>query len=209
MAPFEVDGCAEPCLGTRQLDRVPKWVSSMVTTIEQAFDEFAETLTTPSGETSAEAGHRASIKQCLENQFGMTHFFQSGSFGFGTNVPGQSDVDRFAVIPTGNISPNSWMALRQIAAALRGRFSDTKVVTDNPAIRISFYSGADATEVIPALDVTPHGSSGHRIFGISDGKGGWTQSSPESHKELISKVDEKVRRQTQAAYSVCQSVEIS
>ena len=163
----------------------------MATTIEQAFDEFAEALTTPSGETSAEAGHRASIKQCLENQFGMTHFFQSGSFGFGTNIPGHSDVDRFAVIPIENIRPNSWLALQQIRAALSGRFSGTKVVIDNPAVRISFYGGADATEVIPALDVTPYGSSGHRVFEIPNGKGGWTPSSPEIHKQFIAQVDER------------------
>ena len=140
----------------------------MATTIEEAFREFADILTTPSGETSAAAGHRASIKQCLEDQFGMTHFFQSGSFGFGPNIPGYSDVDRFAVIPASNIRPNSTAALRQVAIALRRRFRSTRIALHAPAIRIDFRDGAEATEVIPAIDITPYGSD-YRVFKIPNG----------------------------------------
>ncbi len=162
----------------------------MATTIEEAFREFADILTTPSGETSAAAGHRASIKQCLEDQFGMTHFFQSGSFGFGTNIPGYSDVDRFAVIPASNIRPNSTAVLRQVAMALRHRFRSTRIALDAPAIRIDFRDGSEATEIIPAIDITPYGSD-HRVFKIPNGAGGWTASSPESHKQFIAESDEK------------------
>ncbi len=165
-------------------------VADMATTIEEAFREFADILTTPSGETSAAAGHRASIKQCLEDQFGMTHFFQSGSFGFGTNIPGYSDVDRFAVIPASNIRPNSTAVLRQVAMALRRRFRSTRTALDAPAIRIDFRDGSEATEIIPAIDITPYGSD-YRVFKIPNGAGGWTASSPESHKQFIADSDEK------------------
>lgn len=162
----------------------------MATTIEEAFREFADILTTPSGEMAAAAGHRASIKQCLEDKFGMTHFFQSGSFGFGTNIPGYSDVDRFAVIPASNFRPNSTVVLRQVAMALRRRFRSTRITLDAPAIRIDFRDGSEATEVIPAIDITPYGSD-HRVFKIPNGAIGWTASSPESHKQFIAESDEK------------------
>ena len=162
----------------------------MSNTIEEAFREFADILTTPSVETSAAASHRASIKQCLEDQFGMTHFFQSGSFGFGTNIPGYSDVDRFAVIPATNTRPNSTAALRQVANALRHRFRGTRIGLDAPAIRMDFRDGSEATEIIPAIDITPYGSE-HRVFKIPNGAGGWTASSPERHKNFIAESNEK------------------
>jgi hypothetical protein len=51
-------------------------------------------------ETSATVSHRASIKACLENNFGLKRFTRIGSFGNGTNVSGYSDVDYLACLPT-------------------------------------------------------------------------------------------------------------
>ena len=121
---------------------------------------------------------------------GMTHFFQSGSFGFGTNIPAYSDVDRFAVMPMSNIRPHSTAALRQVALALRRRFVSTRITVDSPAVRIDFREGEEATEIIPAIDITPYGSE-YRVFKIPNGVGGWTPSSPESHKHFITVSDER------------------
>ncbi len=62
-------------------------------TVNQGFTTFLQRLTPTFGESTAAQSHRASIKACLESNFGMTHFFQTGSFGNGTSISRHSDVD--------------------------------------------------------------------------------------------------------------------
>ncbi len=161
----------------------------MARTVEEGFREFHGRLTTTGGETAAAAAHRASIEQCLVDSFGMTHFFQSGSFGFGTNIRGHSDVDRFAVIPAENIKQNSRLTLRNVYVALTRRFPNSRVTTDTPAVRVPFRSGLEATEVIPAVDYRV-GNHNHRAFLIPNGQGGWMLSSPEAHREYVAEADD-------------------
>ena len=86
----------------------------------------------------------------MKENFGLESFFQSGSFGSGTNVPVHSDVDRFAVIPRENLPSDSWAALRKILRVLSQRFSTTKTIRMKPpAIVIPFgFDGLETTEVI-------------------------------------------------------------
>ena len=68
-------------------------------TVDQGFRAFLQRLTPTTGESTAAKTHRASIETCLKNNFGMTRFFRTGSFGNGTSISGYSDVDYFAEIP--------------------------------------------------------------------------------------------------------------
>ena len=75
----------------------------MPSTIELAFAALVTDLRSTTSELDAAKNHRASIKSKLEDSFGMTSFFRTGSFGNGTNVADYSDVDYFAVIPATNL----------------------------------------------------------------------------------------------------------
>jgi hypothetical protein len=79
----------------------------MATTVDEAFIALTGRLTPTGTETGAAASHRASIEECLRSNFGMTSFFRSGSFGYGTSVSGYSDVDYFAVVPPARPNQNS------------------------------------------------------------------------------------------------------
>jgi len=58
----------------------------MPKTITQGFNELHTKLTPSSFESQAVKTHRASIKSCLESNFGMKNFFKTGSTGNGTSI---------------------------------------------------------------------------------------------------------------------------
>ena len=149
--------------------------------VSQAFGEFQNQLTTLISESDAAKSHRASIESCLIENLGMTNFFQSGSFGNGTNIPVHSDVDRFAVFPRENLKENSRASLRLVARALSQRFKTTRGIRlKPPAVVVPFgVNGLETTEVIPAYAA---GSiSNHEVYAIPDPAGpSWILSCPHS-----------------------------
>lgn len=165
----------------------------MATTIDQAFAEYVATLRATRTEIGAAASHRVSIKAKLEQTFGMTGFFRSGSFGNGTNVSGYSDVDYFAVIPRANLKSDSGRTLAELAAAMRQRFPTTANIRVNgPAVQIPFgLDGAEHTEIIP-VDATGTTKLGFRQFDMPDGNGGWMFSAPESHNAYVTRADDRL-----------------
>lgn len=160
-------------------------------TVDQGFREFQTQLTTPDNESFAAKNHRASIEACLKERFGLTAFFQSGSFGNGTNVPIHSDVDRFAVIPRENLPRDSKRALRIVRQTLFQRFSTTlRIRMSPPAIIIPFgVDGLETTEVIPAFNAGPY--AGQNVYAIPDPGAGtkWILSAPQALRAFINEVD--------------------
>lgn len=158
-------------------------------TVNQGFIEFHRSLTPTSGESAAAQSHRASIKTCLESNFGMTNFFRTGSFGNGTSISGYSDVDYFAVIPTNNLKENSTTTLRQVRDALATRFPNTGVRVSCPAVVVPFGTDAkESTEVTPA-DYIKNNEDGYSIYDIPDCSNGWMRSSPSTHNTYVREVD--------------------
>jgi hypothetical protein len=164
----------------------------MPLTIEDAFENFLVTIRGSAVETSAAASHRSSIKTRLEQSFGMTAFFRTGSFGNGTNVRGHSEVDYFAVIPAARLKQDSRITLAAVAADLRARFPTTSNIrVDSPGVRLPFgLDGAEAVEIVP-VDQTGQTQLGFRQFDMPDGNGGWKFSAPESHNAYVSGIDKK------------------
>lgn len=160
-------------------------------TVDQGFHEFKFHLTTLEKESLAAKNHRASIKACLEENFGLEEFFQSGSFGNGTNVPIHSDVDRFAVIPRENLPENAMRAIRKVHHVLRLRYSTTKGIrVKPPAIIVPFGTdGIETTEIIPAVFVGTH--EGDKIYRIPSPSGGvkWILSAPKALRNYINDLD--------------------
>lgn len=161
----------------------------MPANIDAAFKQFLKGIDTTPTETAAAASHRASIKSKLEDEFGMTSFFRTGSFGNGTNVARHSDVDYFAVIPGTRLRANSSTSLAQVANTFRDRFPNTPIRVNAPGVRIAFgLDGAEATEIVP-VDETGVTKLGYRAFDIPDGNGGWKFSAPDSHNAWVSAID--------------------
>jgi hypothetical protein len=162
----------------------------MPRTIDEGFRDFHTKLTATASETEATKRHRASVEACLKNNFGMTSFFRSGSFGNGTNVSGYSDVDYFAVIPSKSLKQSSNYSLQVIKNVLDTRFPFTGVCVRCPSVRIPFgeYASQD-TEIVPADYVKAE--NGFRIFDIADCENGWMKASPEAHNAYVAYVNKE------------------
>ncbi len=160
-------------------------------TVDRGFRDFLTRLRPTSGESTAAKNHRASIKACLESNFGMTRFFRTGSFGNGTSISAHSDVDYFAQIPTENLTTNSTTTLRKVRNALDTRFPDTGISVSCPAIVVPFGTDAkESTEVTPAdyVGVTSDDNE-YKVYDIPDCSDGWMRSSPDAHNAYVREVD--------------------
>ena len=165
-------------------------------TVNQGFIDFLTRLTPTIGESDAAKTHRASIKACLEDNFGMTRFFRTGSFGNGTSISGYSDVDYFAQIPSENLNTNSTTTLRKVRNALDKRFPETGVHISCPAVVVPFGTDdKESTEVTPAdyVGVTSDDDE-YKVYEIPDCSDEWMRSSPDAHNAYVRGVDEDLNK---------------
>jgi hypothetical protein len=153
-------------------------------TINQGFLDFHQRITPGSYESGKAASHKVSITSRLELYYDLKQLFYSGSANNGTNVSYLSDVDLFAWIPTNKLKNNSSTTLREIKECLQGRYPNTNMYVDSPAVVLDFGSGVwDTAEVIPADYVEQ--KNGKNVYEIADGSGGWMKSSPSSHNSYV------------------------
>jgi hypothetical protein len=166
----------------------------MARTVPAAFDVFHSLLTTSDQETAAAQSHRASVKDCLTRNFGMTNFFRTGSFGNGTNIRYYSDTDYFASIPRDRLKSDSGNTLREMKDVLCARFPNTSIYVDSPAVVLPFGTDASETfEVIPAGYVTLT-TQNNTIYEIPDRQGGWMRSSPSTHNAYVADIHVRLDR---------------
>lgn len=149
----------------------------MTKDVHEAFSMLLSWIVPSETETTKAASHRASIKACLESNFGMTNFFRAGSFGHGTSVRGYSDVDYFAVIPTANLKMDSAATLRAVKEALAARFSLTDVYVDSPAVAVQFGNEKWEKHEITPVDFVKS-ERGFSVYDMPNRYGGWMHSSP-------------------------------
>ncbi len=164
----------------------------MPRTIEEGFRDFNDTLKLVNTESLAVKRHRASIKACLENKFGLKSIFRIGSIGNGTNVNGYSDTDYFASIPTDNLTENSTNTLVKVKKALQERFTNTEGISiSGPAVVIPFGKAmSETTEIIPVDYIKT--TNLMNIYDMPDGQGGWMRSSPKTHNKYVTDINSKL-----------------
>ena len=163
----------------------------MARTVDEAFSTLIGRLTPSSTETAAAASHRTSIEACLKNNFGMTNFFRSGSFGHHTSVKGFSDVDYFGVIPTANLKENSTTTLQSVRQALAARFPSTGVTVRSPAVVVPFGSSpGERHEIVPADYV--RSANGYSVYDIPNRYDGWMRASPSAHNAWVNQAQTKL-----------------
>ncbi len=166
----------------------------MAKTVEEGFRIFHQRLIPTCGESEAAERHRLTIKQCLMNNYGMTRFFKTGSFGNGTSIHGYSDVDYFAVIPTENLNQNSASTLRKIRNTLDVRFPYTGVTVRKPAVLVPFgTNGCESTEVVPADDINKT-IGGYKIYEIPNSFDGWMRTSPDAQNAYVTEVNKALSK---------------
>ena len=163
----------------------------MPRTVDEGFRDFLQKLTPSNYESDAAKQHRASIKQCIESNFGLQRFWRIGSFGNGTSISGHSDVDYMASIPRESLSQNSSTSLTKLRNALATRFPYTGARTACPAVVVPFGTDAkETTEVTPAYYL--RATNSFKIYGIPDCAGGWMKASPDAHNAYVRSVDNKL-----------------
>ena len=164
----------------------------MAKTPEEGFQTLLGRLTPTMTESIAAVSHRASIEASLKTNHGMTSFFRSGSYGFGTSISRYSDVDYFAVFPANRLHTSSTDSLNTIANTFQNRFPQSGVHVDAPAIVIPFgTSRAERHEIIPVHEIGAT-SMGRKIYGMPDRGGGWMRASPDASVAWINSADAKL-----------------
>jgi len=162
-------------------------------TITQGFNAFHNRITPSSYASGKASSHRASITSRLETYFDLNQLFYSGSANNGTSISNHSDVDFFASIPTEKLKSNSSASLREIKECLQGRYPNTSVYVDSPAVVLDFGAGDwDTAEIIPADYVKQR--DGKNIYDIPNGTGGWMKSSPRLHNSYVTSENTKLKK---------------
>jgi hypothetical protein len=156
--------------------------------LNDSFLEFVARLSSSRNEPLQIKAHRTNVYKALCERVELTHFFEGGSWNYGTNVPHYDSVDYFAVIDMP--PPNSHMLLENVASELKYSFPNVEVYVSPPRISLAF--GRDSVEtlnVIPAkyLEISPRG---YGVYGIADPYGKWLKVSPYAHKDLVKSLDE-------------------
>jgi Second Messenger Oligonucleotide or Dinucleotide Synthetase domain len=163
----------------------------MPRTIDEGFRDLLRKLTPGGAESDGVKSHRASIKACLENNFGLVRFTRIGSFGNGTSICGCSDVDYLACLPRQQLTSSSNYSLGKVRDALIVRFPNTGVRINCPAVCCPLgTTAAEITEVIAADYVWE--DRGYKVYDIADGAGGWMKTSPDAHNAYVRNIDDKL-----------------
>lgn len=158
--------------------------------IEQGFADFHNSIKASAAEAAATVSHRASIKACLENNFGLKRFTRIGSFGNGTNISGYSDVDYLACLPTQSLKQSSSSTLGLVRDALNLRFPNTGVHVSTPAVVCPFGTYKSQHTEIVVVDYIKE-KSGYKIYEMADGYGGWMEICPDAHNLYVDAVNKK------------------
>lgn len=168
----------------------------MAKTLDEGFEKFISWLKPLQSEHDKGTSHKESVKSCMENNFGCTSFFETGSFGNGTGVRHYSDTDYFGICPASNFYNNSGTTLTKIKEALALTFSKTSgIEVKKPAVRIPFGSYAsERLELTPAyfnsVISTPVGNK--YSYNIPSYDNGWMQSSPGAHIDYVNREDKRL-----------------
>lgn len=162
-------------------------------TIKQGFNTFHQRITPSSYSSGKAASHKASTTSRLEEYYDLNQLFYSGSANNGTSISNYSDVDFFALIPTKKLKENSSISLREIKECLQGRFPNTYIYVDSPAVVLDFGSADwDTAEVIPADYIRQE--DGKNVYDIPDGSGGWMKSSPSLHNSYVTSENDRLSK---------------
>lgn len=143
------------------------------------------------------------IKSRLSKSFSVSRTALIGSHAKGTAVKWYSDVDLLVVLRRDTVRRgekviSSGTLLKNVRDELRGRYPTTEVRRDAQAIAVRFGRGEHGVDVVPAIYGAPT-TTGHPIFIIPDGAGGWLETSPDAQLKALKSADESADGKLSAA----------
>ncbi|MEE8392062.1 MAG: nucleotidyltransferase [Anaerolineae bacterium] len=126
---------------------------------------------------------------CLDGNFGLYAFFLGGSLLSDTRIRGHGGVDYFASIGDDRLPDDSDAFLIEVGRALDECFPGEGVTVKAPAIIVPIGSNDGGVVRIVPAKLAGQTSTGHRLYAVADGMGGWMTSSPDAHSDYIASVD--------------------
>lgn len=163
-------------------------------TVSNSFQELLRRIQPLQSEIDAAQGHLATIKTRLEKaeKLELKNYFTAGSFSRGSFIRGKSDVDVFAVfsrdsVRRGDNYMSSNTVLDNLKAELDGRFWNTTVYRDGPAVVVEFTDCK--VDVVPSVfyEFTEHKWP---MYWRPDSAGGWMKTAPGLHNAYIKQKDD-------------------
>lgn len=164
-------------------------------TVPTSFQELLSRIQPTQSEIDAAQSHLSTIRTRLEkaDKLELKKFFAAGSFSRGSFIHGKSDVDVFAVFSRDSIRwgdgfMTSSTVLNNLKAELEGRFWNTTVYRDGPAIVVEFSDCK--VDVVPSVFAEFATDQKWPTYWIPDSAGGWMKTSPELHNAYIKQENE-------------------
>lgn len=139
-------------------------------------------------ELSAARSHLHTVRRRLASAFDTSKVVLIGSHARGSAIRWHSDLDVMVVLRRneakwGGSVMESATVLRKVKDDLQDRYVATEVRRDQQAVVLSFASGQQSLDVVPALFTRFERLQ--PIYVIPDGRGQWLETSPEAHNRLI------------------------
>jgi hypothetical protein len=178
-----------------------------VSTSDIVARRFAEYLdrSQPADNVLATAIERTKdIQAALLRSVDIAHAARVGSFYKGSAVRAASDLDLFVVLRRDDVRRAgryvaSTTVLDHLRSAISDRYPRSVVGRDRSAVVVSFNTGIPI-DVVPAVFVGPL-QSGHPLYQIPHGGGGWLETSPDAQRTAFAVADRrsgsKLRRSIQ------------
>lgn len=147
-------------------------------TAQQYLNSILAKYTPSSNAFDAARTHRSGIEARLDNWFGVSEMFETGSLKHGTGVKWWSDADYFVVLK-GSQPTASW-ALDKVKEALQDKYPSTTIQIRRPAVVCKFANGNETVEVVPAYPATGGG------YWIPDPTNyDWMKAFPKEHNAYV------------------------
>jgi hypothetical protein len=155
-----------------------------MTTTNAYLNDLLAKYTPPSSYFDAARSHRSAIETRLDNHFGVSEMFETGSLRHGTGVWFYSDAD-YIVRLKGERPTTGTSALAKVKSSLAGRFKTTTIKVRTPAVVCEFADAKETVEIVPAYVA----DSGYWIPDPSTG--GWMKTHPKNHNAYVNDVNKK------------------
>lgn len=162
-----------------------------MTALWEAFDQYLSAVTPSTWERDEVKKYRDRLYKVLDDEFGLTAFFQSGSFSTGTGIATRSDVDYFARIPWDQRPQSSTTALTKVREVLqRDLWEATSVSVSRPTVTVVLPGVLAYYEIVPAY-YERSGADEQNVFLIPGPNGTWIESAPKAHQRYVRESNDK------------------
>lgn len=164
-------------------------------TVATRFRSLLQEIAPQSVEVTRAKRHFKGIKTRVAKSYSVARASIIGSHVKGTAVKRLSDVDVLLVlrrdaIKRGDGVISSGTLLKNIRDDLRCRYPNTDIRRDAQAVALRFGRGEHGVDVVPAV-FGAASTTGHPVYIIPDGSGGWIPTSPDGQLKALKAADEK------------------